>query len=115
MPRPTTSPEGPREQFSTTLTKCQRDLLGRARAAGYSKQRVITEGVLLLDISNDLPQKNSEEGGRKTVRFRCAPEVLRYLREVCGRNPDGTKIDKGGDFPTYGQVVEAAAKKLLGE
>lgn len=114
MAHPTLSSEGPREQFSTTLTEAQRKLLEEARDAGYSKQQVITQGLPLLSFP--LPKSEEDESGnRKTVRFRCSPEVMRQLREVCGRNPDGTKVDPGGEHPTYGQVIQACAERLLGK
>ncbi len=99
MARPTTSPLGPRQFIGVKLTPGQRDIINRARAAGFSKQKIVSDGVGLVAGVNDPEPYGSQ---RKTVLFKIGPEAKAALKNTCERLA-----------ATYGQVVTACAEALL--
>lgn len=100
MPRTSISPLGPRRQIGCGMTAAQRELIADARAAGWSKQEIVTKFLPLVK-KDDLPEPLGwGEGDRKTVVWRLGPETISLLQTM----RDQLKT-------TYPLLLQAACEK----
>ena len=104
MPHPTASAFGPRRKVGFALAPSQLQKLMEARAAGWSNQQVVTQGLPLVSEVGANPSAGSKAEGtaRKLVVIRLAPELVADVQGTCERLRC-----------TYGQLVEACAQGLL--
>jgi len=74
--------QGPRKAIGPMMTDSQIKMLLQARAAGYSKQQALVQGLPIVTAA-DIPADEPYGTGRKLVIVRAEPEVLDQLRGTC--------------------------------